>query len=258
MIPNQKLCFVLGAFMILLSLVNAKNYIENVNQNYARNLIQSSPRHYSERSLNNDNSKTYEIIGDQLFQDKNQVVQGLTYSNNVLYKSIGYIGKSEVCRLDPTTGQSLECVELNPDPKDHVLGIQVYGRQKEEKLIVLTLKYHSGYILDAKSLEVISTFEFNKSQFNEIDSESQNWGICWDHTRNEFIVSNGSAYLFFWDSKTLKEKRRVRVTRQDGSLATKLNEIEFVNGTVISTVWLSDELLVIDPVTGDCKNEYSE
>jgi glutamine cyclotransferase len=54
----------------------------------------------------------------------------------------------------------------------------------------------------------------------------------------------------------LKEKRKVKVQRQRGSPAYALNELEFINGHVLANVWYQDVILVIDPVSGTCIQEY--
>lgn len=76
------------------------------------------------------------------------------------------------------------------------------------------------------------------------------WGITHDGTH--LIVSDGSAYLHFWDPDTLQEVRRVRVTdpAAGGAPQTYLNELEFVHGWVWANVWQTDMIVVIDPTTG--------
>lgn len=128
-------------------------------------------------------------------------------------------------------------------------GMQVYGEPGNEKLIQLTWKQRNGFIYDARSLERIDTFTFSTTN-------NEGWGICYDKDNHEFIVSDGSAYLHFWDADSLEEKRRLLVTRQSGMNAEDINELEFVKGRVLANVWYSDVLLVINPITGECEKEY--
>lgn len=84
----------------------------------------------------------------------------------------------------------------------------------------------------------------------------EGWGITFDPTKNELIVSDGSDNLIFWNPDTLQTIRTIPVTRQDGSPANNLNELEFWRGRVLANVWYQDVLLVIHPETGVVEKEY--
>ena len=192
--------------------------------------------------------KMFEVL-EQLYHDKNHFTQGLTYSNGVLYESIGLYGRSEVCQLNPDTAKARHCVSM--EQKYFAEGMQVYkdGQEEEEKLIQLTWKSQVGFIRNVKTLDVIKEFKFTTTK-------NEGWGITYDASQHEFIVSDGSPFLHFWDATTLKEKRKVKVTRQNGGKADDLNELEFVNGHVLANVWHQDVILVIHPESGECLKEY--
>lgn len=117
------------------------------------------------------------------------------------------------------------------------------------KLYQITWKKHKGFIYNATTLDVIEQFEFHTTH-------DQGWGITWDPCGEEFVVTDGSKYLHFWDKDTLRETRKVPVTRLDGLPATQLNEIEWYRGKILANVWFKDILLVIDPATGNVEKEY--
>ena len=94
-------------------------------------------------------------------------------------------------------------------------------------------------------------------QFRFTTDRNQGWGICHDSNKREFIVSDGSQYLHFWDEDSLQEKRRVAVTRLNGNKARDINELEFVKGLILANVWHEDVILVIDPLTGTTLSEYN-
>lgn len=56
----------------------------------------------------------------------------------------------------------------------------------------------------------------------------------------------------------MKEKRKVAVQRQNGRPARALNELEYMNGKVLANVWYEDVILVIDPQSGNCDQEYGK
>ena len=193
----------------------------------------------------------YTTIGETLYHNTTHFTQGLTYSksSNVLFESNGLYRESNLCRLDPETGHELLC--KNVDNKVFAEGMQVYGHGYDEKLIQLTWKSKRGFIYNATTLEKISQFKFHTKK-------DQGWGICLDEKKNEFIVSDGSDTLHFWDVDTLEEKRRLEVKRYGGNSAMNLNELEFVKGRVLANVWFEDVVLVINPETGECESEYSK
>lgn len=185
-----------------------------------------------------------------LYHDPSKFTQGLTYSkhSDTLFESYGLYGKSGLCRLDPVTGNQIKCVTM--DKQYFAEGMQVYTDSNgKEKLIQLTWKSQTGFIYDGATLEEVDTFTFTTEK-------NEGWGICLDEEYKEFIVSDGSEYLHFWDVNTLVEKRRLKVTRMSGLPAYQLNELEFVHGKVLANVWYEDVILVIDPLTGTCESEY--
>ncbi len=193
----------------------------------------------------------FTTIGEKLYHNDSHFTQGLTYSksSDMLFESNGLYGRSNLCRLDPETGFALFCRDI--EKSLFAEGMQVYGDGNDEKLVQLTWKSQRGFIYNATTLDRISEFHF-ETRLNE------GWGICFDDTKNEFIVSDGSNTLHFWDVDTLKEKRRVRVTRQNGEPAKRINELELVNGRVLANVWYEDVILIIDPESGECESEYGK
>lgn len=191
----------------------------------------------------------YETVSGPLDHDKDHFTQGLTYSksSDVLFQSNGLTRKSSVCRLNATTGSTLNCVGM--DTQYFGEGMQVYGKPGQEKLIQITWKSRDGFIYDSETLDVIDKFSFSTAR-------NEGWGICYDMKNHTFIVSDGSEFLHFWDADTLKEKYRIAVTRMGGNKAKHINELEFVNGKVLANIWFEDVIVVIDPQSGECESEY--
>ena len=202
-------------------------------------------------SVQNFDGVMFETIGDVLYHDKTQFTQGLTYSrhSDLLFQSNGLYRKSSLCKLNATTGHSIYCKHM--DAKYFAEGMQVYGSPGEEKLIQITWKSGEGFIYDAESLDTIKEFKYKTTK-------NEGWGICYDEENHMFIVSDGSAFLHFWDADTLEEKYRIAVTRMNGQQVKNLNELEFVNGKVLGNIWYSDIILVIDPKSGKCESEYGK
>ena len=56
----------------------------------------------------------------------------------------------------------------------------------------------------------------------------------------------------------MAERRKIPVTRQNGTPARSMNEIEFWRGRILANVWYEDVLLVIHPETGVVEKEYGK
>ena len=201
--------------------------------------------------------------------DPSAFTQGLTYFGGKLYEGTGLNGKSELRDLElgvgeGVTGSVLRSTKL--DEKYFGEGIAHYhDANGNERIIQITWQEQTGFIYDAKTFEVLKEFRY-ETKTNE------GWGITYDDARREFIVSDGSDFLFFWDRDTLEEKRRVQVTLRnlvsnnddddddEPEISTRpvqqINELEMVNGLVFANVWYQNVLIAIDPVDGQVVRVY--
>jgi glutamine cyclotransferase len=148
--------------------------------------------------------------------------QGLTYANGLLYESTGLYKESKVRILDPTSPSGVVLKSIDMDPKSFGEGMTYW----KGKLVQITWKSRQGFIYNATTLEPIQSFEYSTTS-------SQGWGITWDWCKDEFIVTDGSPFLHFWDTATLQETRKVSVQRMDGKPAKELNEIEYWRGRIL-------------------------
>lgn len=126
-------------------------------------------------------------------------------------------------------------------------GLTVY----KDTLVQLTWKSKRGFVYNITSLEEIYNFTFSTER-------NEGWGITWDRCKDELIVTDGSANIYFWDPKTMKEKRRISIKRLDSRNAKSMNEIEFWRGRILANVWYEDVILVINPETGVIEKEYGK
>jgi glutamine cyclotransferase len=106
------------------------------------------------------------------------------------------------------------------------------------KIIQLTYDSHTGFIDDLGSLEPLGTFNYS----------TMGWGIAWDG--KNLIMSDGSSTLYFLDTETYREVRRIDVTAM-GEPVGNLNELEYVNGEIYANVWPTNRIAMISPGTGE-------
>ncbi|MCF0173648.1 MAG: glutaminyl-peptide cyclotransferase, partial [Bacteroidales bacterium] len=88
------------------------------------------------------------------------------------------------------------------------------------------------------------TFE-EEAQF---DIRRQGWGLTTDGT--QLIMSDGSAQLFFINPARFDIVRSITV-RRDGKSVRWLNELEYIDGRIWANVYLTDEIVIINPESGE-------
>jgi glutamine cyclotransferase len=130
------------------------------------------------------------------------------------------------------TGEVVLAHQLNPEYFGE--GITYWGN----RLIGLTWKSRVGFVYDLRNFAIKARFSYP--------------GEGWALTRNdrEIIMSDGTSDLRVLDPKTLHELRRIHVTAR-GRAVDQLNELEWMQGTVLANIWQTDRIARIDPDTGE-------
>lgn len=157
-------------------------------------------------------------------------------------------GNSKVQRLDPQTGKVIESQPLPMGGKYFGEGLTIVN----SKLYVLTYKARHGFIFDSKNISA------PPEQFGFETTTGEGWGMTYDSSNHELIVSDGSEFLHFWDPDTIAVKRKVEVKRQNSKKSNNINELEWWRGRVLANIWYEDILIVIDPETGIVEKEYGK
>jgi glutaminyl-peptide cyclotransferase len=163
--------------------------------------------------------------------DPGAYTQGLVWDHGTLYESAGLYGSSSLRQVDPATGEVLRRLDLPPG--FFAEGLAQVGR----RLVQLTWKEGVAFLYDTRSFERVG----------ELRYEGEGWGLCNDGRR--LVMSDGSDRLSFRDPATFALLGGVDV-RLDGRPARQLNELECVGGAVYANVWMTDEILRIDPAGG--------
>mmetsp|Transcript_25449 Transcript_25449/g.42338 ORF Transcript_25449/g.42338 Transcript_25449/m.42338 type:complete len:207 (-) Transcript_25449:130-750(-) len=139
------------------------------------------------------------------------------------------------------------------------------GGKRDLELIQITWKAKRGFIYDPDTLELLREFTYSTTT-------GEGWGITYNAATHEFIVSDGSAYLHFWDATTLTEtKPPIEVfhitaqTRSNGGTAllttsqNRLNELELLEdgNHVLANIWQTNDIIKIDIQTGAIVKLYN-
>jgi glutamine cyclotransferase len=195
----------------------------------------------------------YEVL-EEMPHDPKSFTQGLTYGNNKLWEGTGNYGESEIRHIEPETGKTLYSTKL--DKKYFGEGISYYEHPKEKRLFQLSWREKTGWIYNCDTFELDTEFKYETTT-------GEGWGITHVPERNEFIVTDGSEYLHFWDAETLQEKKKLIVqftNPADGTVRPvgHLNEVEYVgDGYLLSNVWYQDVLIKINIDTGMVEQVYN-
>jgi glutaminyl-peptide cyclotransferase len=183
---------------------------------------------------------TFEVVRKYPHDVKN-FTQGLLMHNGHLYEGTGQYGESRLLKTELTTGKLLQ--EKAMDSSIFGEGITIYG----DKLYQLSYKTGIGYVYNAQTFELIREFTF------AFDT-NEGWGLT--HNENSLIASDGSPVLYFLDPVSLEETGRMRVFDDRGEI-TKINELEYHNGTIYANLWTTAEIIAIDAATGMVTDTYS-
>ena len=158
--------------------------------------------------------------------------EGLQYVDGKLLESTGQYGKSVLRFTDLATGKVLKQVKLSD---------KYFGEgctQLDGKIYQMTWEEKTCFVYDAVTLKKIKEFTYN---FGE------GWGMTTDGTH--LIISNGGSNLYFYNPSNFTEVKRVGVSNQYGPVG-KINELEYIKGFVYANIWMSDQIIKIDPSSG--------
>jgi glutaminyl-peptide cyclotransferase len=162
----------------------------------------------------------------------NSFTQGLLIHEGYLYEGTGQLGRSTLSKLNLDDGAVLQSKRLNS--RYFGEGIAIAGER------IYQLTWQSNIVYD------LVTFELIESHYHP----SEGWGLTFDGTH--LILSDGSPVLQFIDPETFQVVQRVNVTI-DGRPLPNLNELEYINGEVWANVWMTSEIVRIDPQSGEVR-----
>lgn len=164
--------------------------------------------------------------------DNLRFTEGLEIRNGFLYESTGQEGSSSIYKTELSNWKIIREYKLNEQYFGE--GITILNG----KLYQLTYKTQIGFVRTLDSFELIKTWNYKNAQ---------GWGLTNDG--KYLIMSDGTEFLYFLDSETLKEVRRIQVCNRKGSVSN-LNELEYIHGEIWANIWTTDTVVKIDPKTG--------
>lgn len=157
--------------------------------------------------------------------------EGLFFLDGFLYESTGQEGRSSVRKVQLETGVVLQ---------KHDVPAKYFGEgivNWKNEILNVTWKHQTGFVYDLETFKLKRQFTYP--------------GEGWALTQNgkHIIMSDGTEYLRFMDPASFKEVSRLKVTFE-GKPLKNLNEIEWVEGEIYANVWLTENIVRINPTTG--------
>lgn len=181
--------------------------------------------------------------------DPDAFTQGLVIVGDRIYESSGRYGQSWVEYRPAPDRQVQHSAAPIPDSTAHSEASRLRKAisrrwfaegltQFDDRLFLLTWREGLALVLDPDTLAIRRQFRY----------PGEGWGLTHDGRR--LIMSDGSSELRFVDPDSFTELYRLKVT-EEGQPLRNLNELEWVDGWLLANIWQSDDVAIIDPVTGN-------
>ncbi|HUA82134.1 MAG TPA: glutaminyl-peptide cyclotransferase [Dyella sp.] len=163
--------------------------------------------------------------------DTSAYTEGFFYLNGYFYEGTGTEGGSSIRKVDMQTGKVLQKVEI--PPPDYGEGIVAW----KNKLVELTWQSQHGFVYDLRSFKRIGQFNY----------PGEGWALTEDGHR--IYMSDGTPTIRVLDPESLKQVDKIDVTAE-GRPLVNINELEWVKGLIYANVWLTNNIVQIDPSNG--------
>lgn len=173
---------------------------------------------------------TFEIIRE-FPHDSQAFTQGLVFAQGSLYEGTGLRGQSSLRRVDLQTGQVLQQHRLAPELFGE--GVTIF----QNKIFQLTYTSQLAFVYDRDSFALLQEFRY----------ATQGWGLT--HDGEQLIMSDGSSTLYFRDPATFTVTKELQVFDASGPV-TRLNELEYIEGSIYANIWFQDRIVIISPESG--------
>lgn len=157
--------------------------------------------------------------------------QGLLIHEGELYEGTGRNGESALLHLKLDDGSVI---------KSRQLASRYFGEGiavANNRIYQLTWRENMVFVYDLDSFEPVDSLYWPR----------EGWGLTFDG--EHLVLSDGTDMLFFLDPETFQPVRQIAV-RIQGRPLSQLNELEYIDGEIWANVWMSQQIVRINPQTG--------
>ena len=171
------------------------------------------------------------IIRNTYPHQRSSYTQGLFWYDGTLWESVGEYGRSKMMRVELESGRAMKSVAL---PK------REFGEGAvllDSTIYQITWREGVAHLYDVPSLKERSAIQYS----------GEGWGIATDG--KWLYMSDGTDKIYKLDPATFKRVSTIAVTFNGQSLGM-INEMEWIDGKLWANIYLTDNIVVIDPATG--------
>lgn len=172
----------------------------------------------------------YKIVAEYP-HDTDAYTQGLFWHEGALYESTGEYGRSDLRRVELETGTTTREISLDDDffgEGAALLGGRIYQ---------LTWQKGCCFVWDANTFEPIGEFTYR----------GQGWGLTTDGEK--LYMSDGTPNITVRNGTSFAAEHTI-VVRNQGRPVQDINELEWIDGCIWANIYLTNEIIVIDPSNG--------
>lgn len=160
----------------------------------------------------------YEVIA-RYPHDPGAFTEGLELHDGLLYESTGGKGTSSLRRVEPETGEVKDLISL--DENSFAEGLTILN----EKIFQLTWQQQVCFVYDLKTLQKVREFSYM----------GEGWGLTNDG--HNLIMSDSTNQLRLIDPDTFEQVRNPIDVQMNRRPLRKLNELEYVQGSIYANVF---------------------
>lgn len=173
---------------------------------------------------------TFRIVAE-LPHSTDSYTQGFEYADGLFWESTGGYGSSVMQTTMPSSGEPQKVTPLSRNYFGEgmtILGNRVYQ---------LTWRKGKAFVYDRTTLRKVGEFDY----------KGEGWGLTTDGSK--LYMSDGSERITVREAKSFAILDTIEVTI-GGRKAQNLNELEWIGGEIWANVYLTHQIVRIDPSTG--------
>lgn len=169
------------------------------------------------------------VVKERRAIDRDNFTQGLMIWDDKLWVSSGLYGESFIARYEWPSLTNRQITKLAD--RYFAEGLA----ELDGRLYLLTWRSRELLVMDPDSMTIVDTLAL----------QGEGWGVASDGS--QLWISDGTHRLSVWEKNEVK--RTIEVT-YEGKRISQLNELEWVSGEIWANVWLTDQIVRIDPTSG--------
>jgi len=201
------------------------------------NIATSENNEVNENVIQAPTQLQYEVV-KVYTHDTSSYTQGLEWHGETLFEGTGNYGKSILHKMD--ANMQVIGNKINLPMNLFGEGITVFN----DKIYQLTWKEHKVFVYNASTLK----------KEKELNWQYEGWGLT--HNDTALIVSTGGSDIYIVDPNNFNIKKTIGVYNNYGYVSN-INELEYVDGKIFANIYGLNEVVVIEPTTGQIINNIN-